>query len=113
MIEREDAERAAQFLLDSAREIAIARGDMEAAEKMIGHTLAVAASMSDATSEAARDREAKASSEYRTAIAKWRDAVVEFQKLKSLREAAEARIGIYQTNSANERGFQKGASATR
>lgn len=113
MIDREAAERAAEYLLDSATAIAEARGDMEAAEKMLGHTLAVAGSLSDATSEAARDREARASPEYKAAIERWRDAVVAFQKLKALREAAEARIGIWQTNSANERGFIRGAQATR
>ncbi len=104
MIDQEAAERASQFLVDSAFKYGAARARMFKADKMLNHVKSLAFIHSDAGTAAAREAEAYASQQYLDAIEELRAATEEAEKLKAAREAAEVRVDLWRTISARQRG---------
>jgi hypothetical protein len=104
MIDQDAAEKASQYLVDSAFKYGEARARMFKADKMLNHVRSIAFVHSDATTAAAREAEAYASPEYLAAIEELRAATEEAEKLKAAREAAEIRVDLWRTISARQRG---------
>ncbi len=61
---------------------------------------------SDQKSVEAKKCEAKTSQRWIDAVDEERDATIEWEKLKALREAADAKIRAWQSESANFRGLR-------
>lgn len=107
-IDRERAEKATEYLVDSSRPIGAAKAAVVKAEAMLRHVKALAMRKTGETSAAAQEREAYASDLYVGAIDALFETTKLFETLKADREAAQAVIAFFQTLSANERGADKG-----
>jgi len=106
--EQERAARATQYLIDSAAEIAAAKGDMLRAENMLRVTKALAMRHSGENSAAAQEREAYASEQYQRAVDDLAEAAKDYEKLRSLREAAKMQIEYFRSVNANQRAAERG-----
>lgn len=104
MLTDRDAEDAADWLLKNAEEFGRVRAERIYAEEYLRSLRALIASESNATSEAARDREALASPRYTAQLVLVRDAVREDEIARARRVAAEMRIEVWRTQAANQRG---------
>lgn len=114
--ETQHAQRATQYLVDSAQDIAAARGELVKAENMLRVVKSLAMRQCDATSAAAQEREAYASAQYLSAVNEYAAATERFEKLRSLREAAKMQIEYWRSLNASqrtaERGFASAGSIT-
>lgn len=99
----EEAEEALHALIQSTDRIAQARARVVKADAMLKHVKAVAASLSAASSVQARENEALASKQYKTAIEELAEATFEFERAKSQRENNLAIIEAWRTASSNAR----------
>jgi hypothetical protein len=104
MIDQDAAEKASQYLVDSAFKYGEARARMFKADKMLNHVRSLVYIHSEAATASAREAEAYASPEYLAAIEELRAATEEAEKLKAAREAAEVRVDLWRTISARQRG---------
>jgi hypothetical protein len=104
IVTEERVEDALNFLARSANDIGAARGAMIRSEFMISSIEALAAGMSEERSADARKWEARASSQYRDAIAAYASATEQFETLRAKREGARMECEVWQTMSANRRG---------
>lgn len=103
MISDEDAEKAVDYLRDSAKGAAVARQQVIVLEKYL--TIVEAEqkrSRTDMSNAAAQDA-ARASPEYRQAIDALGEAVKKDHEYKMLREAAYARVEAWRTLCSNAR----------
>lgn len=105
---QQKAERATQYLIDSAAEIAAAKADLVRAENMLRVVKALEMKHSDEKSAAAQEREAYASDKYRAAIDDLAEAAGDYEKLRTLREAAKAQIEYWRSLNANQRAAERG-----
>lgn len=109
------AERAVEYLVESASTIATAKADLVRCENMLRVTKSLAMKHSDEKSAAAQEREAYASDQYRDAIERLAEVAGEYEHLRSLREAAKMRIEYWRSMNASlrgaERGFHSGSAA--
>jgi DNA polymerase III delta prime subunit len=105
---RQKAEKATQYLIDSAAEIAAAKGDMVRCENMLRVVKALAMKNSDEKSAAAQEREAYASTQYQDAVTELATVTQEYEQLRSLREAAKMQIEFWRSYNANQRGAERG-----
>lgn len=103
MISDAEVERAMDYLRDSAAGAAQARANREHLEKFLKSKVALLSNGLDG-SEAMRQREALAHPEYLTCLEGYKQAVFDDEQHRNLRAAAEAKISVYQTFSANARG---------
>lgn len=103
-MDQKDAERATQYLVDTAFPYGEARARAAKADAMLRHVkaLAMRASVEDAASK--QERDAYASDEYKAAIQELYDATLEAEKLKAAREAAVVRVDFWRSVSARQRG---------
>lgn len=104
MIRDSDAEAAADYLRDSAAEFGRLKGERIYQEEYLRSVRATLASFSNATSEAARDREALAHDQYQKQLTLLREAVTAEETARARRVAAEMRIEVWRSISANQRG---------
>lgn len=102
------AEKATQYLIDSAAEIAAAKGDLVRCENMLRVVKALAMKHSGETSAAAQEREAYASEQYQNAVNELAEVARDYEKLRSLREAAKMQIEFWRSYNANHRGAERG-----
>ena len=102
------AAKATQYLIDSAAEIAAAKSDLVKAENMLRVVKALAMRHSDEKSAAAQEREAYASHQYLAAVNELAAVAGEFEKLRSLREAAKMQIEYWRSLNANQRSAERG-----
>lgn len=93
----QDAERATQYLVDTAFPYGEARARAAKADAMLRHIKAIAMKLSGETSVAAQEREAYASAEYKAAIDELSDATLEAEKIKAAREAAVVRVDYWRS----------------
>lgn len=100
----EDAERATQYLVDTAFPYGHARARMAKADAMLRHVKALY--MKASTEEAAtkQERDAYASDAYKDAIQELFDATLEAEKMKAAREAASIRVDFWRSVNARARG---------
>lgn len=104
MISDDDAERAVDFLRDSAQQAAQARADRAFAEEYRRCMKALIMSTSDGKYENSRERDALCSDDYIKHLESIKDAIFRDELFRSQREAALAKIQAWQTQSANLRG---------
>lgn len=107
MITEEEVERALDWLRDHADEAARAASEVIRAEEMVKSTLALVASGSTQETIAGQDREARASAAFKKAIEERVAAVYADRKYRLLYAAAEAKIEVWRTEQANNRGLLK------
>lgn len=105
---QQDAYRATEYLRDTAAEIGAAKADMVLAEATLKRTKALAMKASDANAISAQERDAYASSQYDAATQEVFNATKDYETLRAGREAANAKIAMWQTASANQRAFERG-----
>lgn len=99
-----DAERAADFLRDSAEDFAQARADRVLLEEGRKRVKAIIMAEHNDKPLAAQEREAYRDARYETHLKGLREAVYREQKAVALRDAALARIDYWRSMSANQRG---------
>lgn len=102
------AAKATQYLIDSASDIAMAKAETVRAENMLRVVKSIAMKNSGQNSAAAQEREAYASDQYQNAVQELADATAEYEKLRSLREAARMQIEYWRSLNANQRGAERG-----
>ena len=102
------AQKATQYLIDSAAEIAAAKTDLTKAENMLRVVKAMAMKHSDEKSAAAQEREAYASPQYLSAVNELALVAGEYEKLRALREAAKQQIEFWRSLNANQRAAERG-----
>lgn len=108
MDERERAYTATEFLINSAADIARAKADLVKCEAMLRVVKSIAMKNSGEKSVAAQEREAYASDQYMAAINSLYMATEEYEKLRSLRDAAKAKIEYWRSLNANQRSAERG-----
>lgn len=106
LVSDHDLDRALAFLRDSAIAMGDAKERLVRAGHMVSHIEALMIVGSDESSADKRKADARASERYRAAIEEEAEAAGEFEKLKSLREAAAMKIQAWQTSSANYRSMK-------
>lgn len=102
----DEIDKALSFLRDSAAAIGQARRRSIYTEKMTKHIKALVMKMHLSLPVSGQEREAYASDEYLNAIAEEADAAAEFEKLRSLREAAALKIEVWRSINANYRSMK-------
>ena len=105
---RQKAEKATQYLIDSAAEIAAAKADLVRCENMLRVVKALAMKNSGANSAAAQEREAYASTAYQDAVTELANSTQEYETLRALREAAKMQIEYWRSFNANLRSAERG-----
>lgn len=106
IVTEEDVEKALEFLTTNAQAIGTARRNLVLAEKRRAHVEALEMKKFIGMSAAAQTREARASDAYLKCIEAEAEAAGEFEMMKALREAEDAKIKVFQTESANSRGLR-------
>lgn len=99
----EEAEKATQYLVDTAFTYGAARARMAKADAMLRHVKAIAMKVSGESAVSAQEREAYASDAYAAAIEEVFQATLEAEKLKAAREAACVRVDLWRSFNANMR----------
>ena len=102
------AQKATQYLIDSAAEIAAAKGDLVKCENMLRVVKALAMKASDEKSAASQERDAYASPQYQEAVTALFEAARDYEKLRALREAAKMQIEMFRSLNANQRAAERG-----
>ena len=110
---QQKAEKATQYLIDSARKIAKAKADLVRRENMLRVTKALAMRYSNEKSAAAQEREAYASEQYQDAVDGLATSAGNYEELRSLREAAKAQIDYWRSLNANQRSAERGYGSAR
>lgn len=103
IVDEERVHSAMEYLRSSAQVIGKAKGRAVKADKMLSHTEALCIVHSTATSQAAKQAEARASDKYVAAIDEIQAAVDDLKNIESLREAASAVIDVWRTEQATHR----------
>lgn len=99
----EDAEKAQQYLVDTAYSYGAARARVAKADAMLRHVKAIAMKASGENAISAQEREAYASQAYADAIDELYQATLESEKMKAAREAASIRVDLWRSFNANMR----------
>lgn len=99
----DDAERATQYLVDTAFKYGEARARQIKADAMLRHVKALVMKSCDENAVSAQEREAYASDEYKNAIGELFEATLEAEKMRAAREAACVRIDFWRSANANRR----------
>ena len=106
LVTDENLEAALCWLRDHAVEIGKAKARAVKAEHMLKHIEALEFKASIASSNDAKKADARVSARYLAAIIEDAEAAGEYERLKSLREAAAMRIEAWRTEAANFRAMR-------
>jgi len=106
IVQDEDLEKALDFLRDSAGRMGDAKAETVRRSHMLKHTKALVMKRFNELSAAAQTREAEASDEYLIALEADAVAAGEYEKLRSLREAAALKIEAWRSEQANYRAMK-------
>lgn len=109
MISDAEAEKAIDFLADSAESLGAAKERLLRAEYMREVQEAFDFMQSKEKTDAARKAAAKLTPDYKAACEEEAVAFGEWEKTRALMEAAKQTIAVYQTQSANSREFATAA----
>jgi len=101
-----DVEKALDWLRDNANEIGAAKAVAIKTERMTKHIRALLMKEHADLPVSAQEREALADPRYLDAIAAEATAAGEFEKLRSLREAAAMKIEVWRSAGANFRAMK-------
>lgn len=94
------------LLRDSATDMGLAKKEAVKTDYMVKHTKALAMKLYPGLPVGAQEREALASDQYLVAIDRAAEAAGEYERLKSLRGAAEMRIEAWRSMGANYRAMK-------
>lgn len=103
MISDAEIDRALQYLRDNAEKDAQARAERLYLEQWIKTVLAQEQAKVNASSMAAAEMQARASSPYVAALEAYKQAIFEDERRRFLRSAAETRVEAWRTQSSNLR----------
>src|SRR3954465_5179464 len=106
LVSDEAVQRALDWLVENANEIGNRKREAVKAEHMLKHVKALVMSLHKDLPVSAQEREACASPEYLAALEKTAEAAGDFEKMKSLREAAALRIEVWRSMGANYRAMK-------
>lgn len=112
-IDQERAEKAVEYLIDSARKIGEAKASAVQAEAMLRHVKALAMTASEEKATSAQEREAYASKQYLDAIHDLWICTKAHETLRAEREAAQATIEFWRSAEASRRGAERGFGSAR
>ena len=101
-----DVEKALDWLRDNAADIGGAKRNAVKSDHMLKHVKALAMKQHGELPVSAQEREALASQQYLDALNEAAEAAGEFEKMRSLREAAALKIEVYRSSSANYRAMK-------
>ena len=104
-ITTEEVDRALHFIRDNSLALAEAKGAQVSAQHMLKHVLAVEMCKHDGPISKA-DMLAKASDAYVAAIDREVQATIEYEKLKSLMNAADKKIEVWRSHEATFRNLK-------
>ena len=104
MVTQEEAERAVQYLVDSAIPYAEAKAGRQKAEHMLKHYKALYTAQSEAPSHAAKENAALARTDYKERLEEYGEYCFREQKILGLRQAAEIKVSFFQTIMKLQRG---------
>lgn len=105
MIDESAAEKAVDYLRESADKAAAARANVAYLESWLKVVKAQQMAASDESSQSAKETEALCSAAYKEALEGYRVAVEQDSAFRFKREAAVARLDMYRTQQANIRGM--------
>jgi hypothetical protein len=103
-----DVEKALDWLRDAADEIGTAKQDAYFTDGLVKHVKALEMKKHNELPVSAQEREALASQAFKEALLDAAVAAGEYEKLRSLREAAAAKIEAWRSASANYRSMKIG-----
>ena len=103
MISQDDAEKAVDWLIHSSAEYATARATQEMKQNMLRVTKAGLMKASDEKAIGSQEVQAYASEEYKQSILELFTATLEYEKLRSLREAAKLKCELWRSINADQR----------
>ncbi len=106
LISDADVEKALDWLRDNADAIGEAKSEAVRTEHMLRHVKALAMAQHAGLPVSAQEREAYASHQYLEALEEAANAAGEYEKMKSLREAAAMKIEAWRTASSNLRAMK-------
>lgn len=113
MIDATRAQKAVQYLIDSAAEYGAARADAQREDDMLRVVKALVMAQSNQKSVTAQEREAYASEKYQAQVDRKFEAVKAAETLRASREAAIQTIETWRSMNANQRAAERGyGSAT-
>lgn len=101
-----EVDKALDWLRDNAAEIGEAKRLAVLSDHMVKHVKAIAMKLHGELPVSAQEREALASEQYKKAIEEAAAASGVFETMKSLREAAQSKIEVYRSSSANYRAMK-------
>lgn len=104
-ISEQDVEAALDWLRDHARTIGNAKEEAVYREHMLKHIKALEMKKHEGP-VSAQEREALASADYAEALIATAKAAGQYEYQRALKEAAESKIGVFQTLSANYRSMR-------
>lgn len=102
----EEAEKAQQYLVDSAFPYGNARAEATLAENRLRRVKALAMKASGQNSVSAQEREAYASDAYEKALGELFETTRKVEEIKAAREAARVRVDLWRSYNANMRGAE-------
>lgn len=106
IVSDEELEKALDWLRDNAKEMGDAKARVVRAGHMLKHIEALETKMSQEKSVEARKADARCSLRYVAAIEEDAVAAGEYEKMKSLREAAALKIEAWRSEQANFRALR-------
>lgn len=106
LVSEDDVQKALDWLRDHADDIGEAKANAIRAERMVKHIKALEMKKHAGLPVTAQEREAHASQAYLDALEAEAVAAGEFEKARSLREAAALKIEVWRSSSANYRAMK-------
>lgn len=101
--EHQEAQKASQYLVDSAFPYGDAQARKTKAEAMLRHVKALVMKSCGESTVSAQEREAYASAEYLAAIETLFEETKEAERIKASREAARIKVDFWRTAEASNR----------
>ena len=102
----EELEKALSWLRDNAQDMGAAKAETVRAGHMLKHTKAIEMKRHNEKPASHQEREAYASEAYLAALERDAIAAGEYEKMRSLREAAALKIETWRTEAANYRAMK-------
>lgn len=106
LVSDNELNKALDWLRDNADEMGKAKARLIRAERMLSHIEAILIKASDASSDQKKKADARADPRYLAALNEEADAAGEFEKMRSLREAAALKIEAWRSEQANFRAMK-------
>lgn len=104
----ERAQKAVQYLIDSAAEYGAARADVVRTESMVKITKHLIMARSNAKTQGAKETEAYTHDSYREKVEEYASAVEAAEGLRAARDAAIQTIDFWRSQNANQRAAERG-----